>query len=196
MLKNISLFALIMVIAVGCADPISVTESEAPAVQSERGRFMPPDGARFPDQTIAAFVVDQVDQTGEFSVLLEAVSRAGLVDALTTNKPLTVFAPTNDAFIKLLGDLGVGSLDELIDVIGIDGLTDVLLYHIVSGRATAEVVLGSSSLTTLQGGSLVPGLGDGGAFLTDENGRTSNILAVNFLPRNGVVHVIDTVVLP
>ncbi len=157
---------------------------------------MPPDGARFPDQTIAAFVVDQVDQTGEFSVLLEAVSRAGLVDALTTNKPLTVFAPTNDAFIKLLGDLGVGSLDELIDVIGIDGLTDVLLYHIVSGRATAEVVLGSSSLTTLQGGSLVPGLGDSGAFLTDENGRTSNILAVNFLPRNGVVHVIDTVVLP
>ena len=188
MIKRFSMLALAMLVAFGCSDPISVDDTAAPEVESRR--FTPPVGQDFRNLTIAGVVVAVVDASGEFSILLEALSRVDLVGAVDGNTPLTVFAPTNDAFVALLGELGATSLDDIDD----ETLTQVLLYHVVPGRVTAELVLGSSQLMTLQGGKLTVNAGD--VSLTDQNGRTSDIVDVNIAPRNGIIHVIDTVVLP
>ena len=188
MIKRFSMLALAVLVAFGCSDPISVDNSVEPTAESRR--FTPPEGADFRNLTIAGVVVAVVDASGEFSILLEALSRVDLVGAVDSNRPLTVFAPTNDAFVALLGELGATSLDDIDD----ETLTQVLLYHVVPGRVTAELVLGSDKLQTLQGGKLKVDADN--VALIDMNGRSSNIVDVNIAPRNGIIHVIDTVVLP
>ena len=188
MIKRFSMLALAMLVAFGCSDPISVDDTSAPEVENRR--FTPPEGADFRNLTIAGVVVAVVESSGEFSILLEALSRVDLVGAVDGRTPLTVFAPTNDAFVALLGELGAGSLNDIDD----ETLTQVLLYHVVPGRVTAELVLGSSQLTTLQGGKLTVDASN--VALIDENGRSSDIVDVNIAPRNGIIHVINKVVLP
>jgi transforming growth factor-beta-induced protein len=126
----------------------------------------------------------------DFSILVEAVEKAGLADVLSTQGPYTVFAPTNDAFVSLLGELGASSLDD----IDVNTLKSVLLYHVVSGRVF------SSDLKTGPVTSL------GGKFnvnvstltITDAKGRNSGLVAdkLNIQATNGVIHVINKVILP
>jgi uncharacterized surface protein with fasciclin (FAS1) repeats len=126
----------------------------------------------------------------EFSILVAAVIKADLVNVLATGGPFTVFAPTNAAFAALLEELPFNSLDE----IPVEVLTQVLLYHVVEGRVFSSDLM-SGSVSTLNGTFEV----DVNTFtITDANDREAGIITslVNVQATNGVVHVIDRVILP
>ena len=115
----------------------------------------------------------------DFSILVEAVAAAGLVPTLQGQGPFTVFAPTNTAFTALLADTAL--------------LTSVLTYHVVSGRVLkAEVPVGSA-ITTVQGQTFTV---NASLAITDQRGRSSNIVATDVFTSNGVIHVVDKVILP
>ncbi|MBL6723866.1 MAG: fasciclin domain-containing protein [Rubripirellula sp.] len=123
----------------------------------------------------------------KFNTLVAAVKAAGLVDALSGDGPLTVFAPTDEAFAKL----PAGTVENLLKPENKDQLVAVLTYHVVKGNMTAGKVLKKKSLETLQGGSIAVSTDDKGAKVND-----SRILKTDISCSNGVVHVIDTVLLP
>ncbi len=184
MIYRFSVLAFAFLFLVGCSDPISV-DTEAPV--AEQGRFTPPNPAT-KNLTIAEIVVSQVDNAGEFETLLAALVAADLVGAVSGKTIFTVFAPTDAAFAKLgLNPHNVGDLDK-------DALTNILLYHVVPGRKVASIVLGSESLTAAQGGTLKVDAANGA--LIDANGGSASIVATDIAARNGIIHVIDAVVLP
>ena len=130
-------------------------------------------------------------ETGEFSILIQALLAAdpAVIETLDGNGQFTVFAPTDQAFLDLLDELGL-TADELL---GNEALvTQVLLYHVLHGRRASTPILGSSNLRTLEGGFLA----QNGGFLTDENGRTAQIIGTDIMADNGIIHVINRVVLP
>jgi uncharacterized surface protein with fasciclin (FAS1) repeats len=125
---------------------------------------------------------------GQFDTLIAAVLAAdpAVAARLTSKGQSTVFAPTDDAFAKLgLTPANVGGLDQAF-------LTDVLLYHVVTGRRDSGQVLASERLRTLQGGILR----QAGGVLTDNVGRQAAIIVTDVPASNGIIHAIDTVVLP
>jgi transforming growth factor-beta-induced protein len=127
---------------------------------------------------------------GEFNILVAAVIKADLVNTLATGGPFTVFAPVDAAFAALLVEKGWTSLDD----IPVNVLTDVLLYHVVSGRVYSSDLV-SGPVTTLNGTFNV----DVSTLkITDANGREANLIPslLNVQATNGVVHVIDRVILP
>ena len=133
-------------------------------------------------------IVDVAMAADGFDVLVAAVQEAGLVDTLSGNRQLTVFAPTDDAF----GALGV-TADNVGDVdfeavVGAS-LTEILTYHVTPGRRDAESVTSSSELPTLNGAKIDV---DG----TNLNGDQADIVATNIEASNGFIHVIDGVLLP
>jgi transforming growth factor-beta-induced protein len=146
-----------------------------------------PVAARQPGPTIVGAAIAVNAQTGEFSHLIEAVSRAGLVDALNGNRQFTVFAPTDAAFEDLFAALNVSGVDE----IPLDTLTAVLLYHVAPGERLSGDVLDSTRIRTLQRGFLTPSVHDGSAWVND-----ARIVAADVDVSNGVIHVIDKVLLP
>ncbi len=125
-----------------------------------------------------------------FSILVEAVQAAGLAGALSAPGPLTVFAPTNDAFVALLGELGLSKAQLLANV---PLLTRVLTYHVVNGRVLRAQVPLNTSITTLQTGTFTVGAD---LAITDARARRSNITATDTFASNGVIHTIDRVLLP
>ena len=129
--------------------------------------------------------------TGEFSILIAALTSAdsSVLETLSGKGQFTVFAPTDAAFISLLGELGL-TADQLLS--STDLVTDVLLYHVARGARFSEDVLGSDRIRTLNKGFIF----QEGGVLTDQNDRTSNIIATDIPAVNGVIHVIDTVILP
>lgn len=128
-----------------------------------------------------------------FSILSEAVAAAGLADTLAGPGPLTVFAPTNDAFAALLAELGV-SKDALLANKPL--LTTVLTYHVLPAKVEkAQVPLGQP-ITTAQGGIFKVDSVGGAIVITDGRNRNATITATDIQARNGVVHVIDKVILP
>ncbi|MEE4176996.1 MAG: fasciclin domain-containing protein [Bacteroides sp.] len=126
----------------------------------------------------------------EFSILVDAVIAAGLTEVLATGGPFTVFAPTNAAFAALLEELPYDSLDE----IPVEVLTEVLLYHVVEGRVFSSDLV-SGTVPTLNGTFEV---NTSNFTITDFNQREANIVTslINIQATNGVVHVIDRVILP
>jgi uncharacterized surface protein with fasciclin (FAS1) repeats len=130
------------------------------------------------------------DETGEFSILIAALEAAdpNIVERLDSRREHTVFAPTDDAFEALLAELGV-TAEELLSNGAL--VSRVLRYHIVRGELEAAEVLAAERLNTLQGR-----LFQANGALTDANGRTANIIATDIQANNGVIHVIDRVVLP
>lgn len=126
----------------------------------------------------------------QFSILVEAVVAAGLQDALAAPGPLTVFAPTNDAFVALLTELGVTKADLLANK---PLLTKVLTYHVVAGRVLKADVPVNTAITTLQGDTFTV---NASLAITDQRARRANITATDVLASNGVIHVIDKVILP
>jgi len=126
----------------------------------------------------------------EFSILVEAVVAANLQGTLSGTGPFTVFAPTNAAFADLLAELGV-TKDELLADVPL--LTQVLTYHVVSGRVLKADVPVGSAIGTVQGGTFTV---DAGLAITDQRGRKAGIVATDVLTSNGVIHVIDKVILP
>ncbi len=135
-------------------------------------------------------IVQTAQALPDFSILVEAVEAAGLADALSAPGPLTVFAPTNAAFADLLVALGVSKADLLADTAL---LTKVLTYHVVNGRVLKADVEVGTPVTTLQGETFTVGAT---LAITDARGGVSNITATDVLASNGVIHVIDKVILP
>ena len=135
-------------------------------------------------------IVATAQSLPDFSILVEAVVAAGLVETLQSAGPFTVFAPTNAAFAALLGELGVGK-DALLADKAL--LTKVLTYHVVGSRVLkAEVPVGSA-IATVQGQTFVV---DASLKITDQKQRVTGIVTTDVFTSNGVIHVVDRVLLP
>ena len=144
-------------------------------------------------------VVDVAVGSRAHTTLVAAVKAAGLVDALMGKGPFTVFAPVNDAFAKL----PAGTVESLLKPESKAMLVKILTYHVVAGNFEAGAVVkaieagnGSAKLKTVSGGTLTASLKEGKVILTDENGNTSTVVVADLKSGNGVVHVIDSVLLP
>jgi transforming growth factor-beta-induced protein len=132
-------------------------------------------------------IVDVAASAGSFKTLIAAVKAAGLVDALKGQGPLTVFAPTDEAFAKL----PAGTVENLLKPENKDKLTAVLTYHVVPGRVTADQVINLSSAKTINGRSLQISSMDGKVMVDNARVTSTDIMA-----SNGVIHVLDSVVIP
>lgn len=144
-------------------------------------------------------IVENAVESKDHTTLVAAVKAAELVDVLSSKGPFTVFAPTNEAFAKL----PKGTVETLLKPENKATLQAVLTYHVVAGTLDSKAVVeaitkgkGSVTLTTVQGGKLIASLSGKNVILTDEKGNKSTITAVDIISSNGVIHVIDTVVLP
>jgi uncharacterized surface protein with fasciclin (FAS1) repeats len=149
----------------------------------------------YPTKNIVENAVNSKDHT----TLVAAVKAAGLVDTLESPGPFTVFAPTNEAFDKL----PAGTVDTLVKPENQAQLKKILTYHVVAGRLTAKDIAkqikaggGKATLTTVEGGTLTAMMQGDKLVLTDEKGGTSTVTIANVYQSNGVIHVIDTVVMP
>ena len=134
-----------------------------------------------------------------FSTLVAALSAADLVSTLDSEGPFTVFAPTNDAFAKL----PEGTVEELLKPENREKLTSILTYHVVAGEYNAEAVInaikknnGSFTAPTIEGGRIVFTIENGNVILTDVQNRTSTVVTPDVDASNGVIHSIDTVIMP
>ena len=135
----------------------------------------------------AADIVDTAVSAGSFKTLVAAVEAAGLVDTLKGEGPFTVFAPTDDAFAKL----PAGTVDDLLKPENKDQLVAVLTYHVVPGKIMSGDIVGkTSAVKTVQGSELTVDATDG--VKVDE----ASVVTADIETSNGVIHVIDTVVLP
>jgi len=144
-------------------------------------------------------IVDTAIAAGQFKTLAAALGAAGLVETLKGPGPFTVFAPTNDA----VGKLPAGTVESLLKPESKATLVKILTYHVVAGDFDAGAVIkaiktgkGSAKLKTVSGGTLTASLKDGKVILTDETGKTSTVITADLKAGNGVVHVVDAVVLP
>ena len=144
-------------------------------------------------------IVENAVNSKDHTTLVAAVKAAGLVDTLAGPGPFTVFAPTNAAFAKL----PAGTVDSLLKPDMKPTLTKVLTYHVVAGKWSAEDLMkkikdgkGTAELTTVAGGKLWAMVKDGKVVLKDEKGGWSTVTQANVFQSNGVIHVVDTVVMP
>jgi uncharacterized surface protein with fasciclin (FAS1) repeats len=135
----------------------------------------------------------------DFSTLVAAVKAAGLVETLNSEGPFTVFAPTNAAFDKL----PKGTVQGLLKPEGKDQLIAVLTYHVVAGEFNAAAVVdaikknkGKFVIKTVQGGTLTASLKEKNVILTDGAGNTSTVVIADVKASNGIIHAIDSVVMP
>jgi uncharacterized surface protein with fasciclin (FAS1) repeats len=134
-----------------------------------------------------------------FTTLVAAVKAAGLVETLSGDGPFTVFAPTNAAFAKLPAE----TVPSLLKPENKATLTSILTYHVVAGKFDATAVVaaikannGAFTITTVQGGKLVASLDGGNVMLKDEKGNMSKVVIADVAASNGVIHAIDSVVMP
>ena len=138
-------------------------------------------------------VVQVAQSDSRFSILVEAVQAAGLTDTLTAPGPYTVFAPTNDAFSALLGELGV-TKDQLLANKPL--LTAVLKYHVVAGQVPSSAVPLGKAINPVGGGFFKIDKVGASLVITDGRSRTSKIVQADIAASNGVIHAIDKVLLP
>ena len=171
--SKVSQFVFALLIAVFIFSTFAV-----PAAQAAKGK------------NIVEVALEVNAQTGEFSILIAALQAADpiVLRKLSGERKFTVFAPTDAAFLSLLDELGIAA-DQLLSNQAL--VTRVLLYHVARGNRDVEDVLESRRIRTLRGF-----LFQDGGVLTDANGRTANIIATDIKASNGIIHVIDRVVLP
>ena len=191
MSKRFALFASAAIVALAAA----VTPAPVLAQMSEKTVTV--GGApMYPSKNIVQNAVNSKDHT----TLVAAVKAAGLVDTLEGAGPFTVFAPTNAAFAKL----PAGTVDTLLKPENKATLTKVLTYHVVPGRLTVVSLMksvkdgeGEAHLKTVAGEDLtVKQAGPGKLTVTDAKGDVANVTIADVLQSNGVIHVVDTVLLP
>lgn len=144
-------------------------------------------------------IVDIAASADDFSTLVAAVKAADLVGTLKSDGPFTVFAPTNDAFDKL----PKGTVTSLLEPKAKEQLTTILAYHVIPTKVSAEMLVmaieatgGNFKMKTVAGGILTATIKNGRPALVDAQGNTSYITKTDLNASNGVIHVIDTVVLP
>ena len=132
-------------------------------------------------------VVDIAASNDDFSTLVAAVSAAGLVDTLKSDGPFTIFAPTNAAFAAL----PEGTVETLLKPENKDQLTSILTYHVVAGKVLAADVVNLKRATTVNGKDVHISVKNGGVKI-----NKANVIATDIVGSNGVIHVIDSVLLP
>lgn len=145
-------------------------------------------------------IVDNAVNSADHTTLVAAVKAAGLVETLKSKGPFTVFAPTNAAFDKL----PAGTVEMLVKPENKAMLAKILTYHVVAGKYDGKKIMqlikkggGTATLKTVSGGTLTARMnGMNGITLTDEKGGMSNVTTADVYQSNGVIHVIDTVVMP
>jgi uncharacterized surface protein with fasciclin (FAS1) repeats len=149
----------------------------------------------YPSKNIVQNAVNSKDHT----TLVAAVKAAGLVETLQSEGSFTVFAPTNAAFEKL----PKGTVENLLKPENLKTLQTILTYHVVAGRLNASDIAklikagkGKATLKTVSGGTLTAWMKGKDLYITDENGNSSKITIADVNQSNGVIHVVDTVVLP
>ncbi|WP_339610544.1 fasciclin domain-containing protein [uncultured Planktosalinus sp.] len=165
------------------------------AQKSSKDTKMVGGAAMYPSKNIVENAVNSKDHT----TLVAAVQAADLVETLQSAGPFTVFAPVNDAFESLPD----GTVANLLKPENKAALQGVLTYHVIAGKFSAADVVGAikksngtATFETVSGGKLMAKLMDGKVQLIDENGRTAFVTIADVNQSNGVIHVIDTVVLP
>ena len=151
--------------------------------------------AMYPNKNIIENAVNSKDHT----TLVAAVKAAGLVETLQSAGPFTVFAPTNDAFDKL----PKGTVESLLKPENLKTLQTILTYHVVAGKMNASDIAeavkagnGKTTLKTVSGGTLTAWMKGKDLYITDENGNKSKVTIADVNQSNGVIHVIDAVLLP
>lgn len=191
LVKTIGAFALLGVIATSCGEKKTAESTDMADTTTVVVDTMAV--AETPN------IVGVASENADFSTLVTAVKAAGLVETLSGDGPFTVFAPNNAAFDKL----PAGTVDGLLKPESLDKLKAVLTYHVVSGKFDAATVIdainknnGKYTVTTVQGGTIVLSLKDGKVMLTDANGGTATVILADVAASNGVIHAIDTVVMP
>jgi len=159
-------------------------------VESSTADDMAEDDMAEDDMAELGTIVDVAVANGSFTILVAAVQAAGLVDTLSGDGPFTVFAPTDDAFADLLEVLGVTAEELLADT---ELLTAVLTYHVIAGEvpSTTVVTLDGQTAATVNGADVTISV-EGEAVQVNE----ANVVAVDVAASNGIIHVIDSVLLP
>ena len=144
-------------------------------------------------------IVENAVNSADHTTLVAAVKAAGLVETLASKGPFTVFAPTNAAFDKL----PAGTVETLVKPENKAMLTKILTYHVVAGKWDAKGIMkairkgnGTATLKTVSGGTLKAMMNGNMVVLRDEKGGTSNVTIADVMQSNGVIHVIDTVLMP
>jgi uncharacterized surface protein with fasciclin (FAS1) repeats len=136
-------------------------------------------------------IVDIAASNPDFSTLVTAVKAAGLADTLAGPGPFTVFAPTNEAFAKL----PAATLQSLLEPQNKQQLANILTYHVVGAKVMAADVQ-AGKVKTVSGAEITIGVSGGNVTITDGQGNVAKVIKTDIVASNGVIHVIDTVLLP
>lgn len=189
--KTLALIAASTIAVAGLTAPVSAKMHSAKAMHT----VMVGGAAMYPTKTIVENAVNSKVHT----TLVAAVKAAGLVDTLQSAGPFTVFAPTNAAFAKL----PAGTVETLVRPENKGTLTTILTYHVIAGRMTSRDIVaairrgkGRAMLTTVQGHRLTATMHGKRLMLTDAKGGHSMVTIANVMQSNGVIHVVDTVLMP
>ena len=188
-MTKINLRTALLLAGVAIAAPLGATVAYAEMTKMVGGAPM------YPSKNIVENAVHSKDHT----TLVAAVKAAGLVQTLEGAGPFTVFAPPNEAFAKL----PAGTVKTLLEPANKDKLTAVLTYHVVPGKVTAADLSkmidangGHYTVNTVQGSPLSFSKAGGGIMITDAKGGTSMVTIADVMQSNGVIHVVNTVLLP
>ena len=190
-----TLFSLAFVAMFSAAATTSVS-AQATKTKTKAKTVMVGGAAMYPTKNIVENAVNSKDHT----TLVAAVKAAGLVETLSSAGPFTVFAPTNDAF----GKLPAGTVETLVKPENKATLTKILTYHVVAGRMTSADLMkaikggkGTATLKTVSGGTLTAMMkGAKSIELKDEKGGVSTVTIADVMQSNGVIHVVNTVLMP
>lgn len=191
--KKMKLFVGLVVLAIGVAFGTSAVSAQG--MMKSYGNPMVGGAAMYKTKNIVENAVNSKDHT----TLVAAVQAAGLVDTLKSAGPFTVFAPVNSAFDKL----PAGTVDTLLKSENKATLTKILTYHVVAGKMDSKAIAkaikkgkGKAVFPTVAGGQLWASMKGKMLILTDEKGGTSMVTIADVRQSNGVIHVVDTVLMP
>jgi len=168
--------------------PVSAQDKMMKSELSGEKTVMVGGAAMFPSKNIIQNAVNSKDHT----TLVAAVKAAGLVNTLESKGPFTVFAPTNAAF----GKLPAGTVDNLVKPENKATLSKILTYHVVAGKLAASDLTEGKKLKTVEGEQLTIKKSDGKVMIIDSKGNSSTVTIPNVNQSNGVIHVVDTVLMP
>ncbi len=207
--KTLIASALLACIATACSAKTEAEAAAAPVADAAPVAEMPaamPEPTTAPNPMVGGAemyadkdIIDNAVNSKDHTTLVAAVKAAGLVDTLKGAGPFTVFAPTNAAFDAL----PAGTVDTLLKPEMKGDLTTVLTYHVVPGKVDAATLVGliqagggTATVTTVQGGTLTASLAGESVNLTDAKGNVATVTMADVMQSNGVIHVVDKVLMP
>lgn len=181
LLRLVALLLSFTLLAAACGDDDPIESSDGGEESSDE---------EMADDEGPGTIVDVAVGAGSFDILVAAVIEAGLADTLSSDGPFTVFAPTDDAFVAALDALGLTAEELLAN----PALAEILTYHVVAGEvdAATAISLDGQSAATVQGEEIAISVVDGSVVIND----SATVVAADVAASNGIIHVIDAVLLP